>query len=380
MEIRYGSPHHQGTPPGRQDVHRFGNSRTVRRQWLIAGVLTVVVAVIGVLVFGLRMFPFSGGAVSAPIGSIPDRDLDSVSGRIAFVSGRDGDTEIYVMNADGSGLMQLTDNEFGDHSPAWSPDGGRITFVSDRDNDVEIYDIYVMNVDGSDLEQVTDGCSNARPVWSPDGGRIAFVSRGDIYVMNADGSGVEQLTGTPHASCAEVFYSDRDGDGDDEAYIRSADGSVERLTDYNSIDWDNADGFPSWLPDGDRIVFQSHRDGDWEIYVMNVDGSDVEQLTDNEYGDWHPSWSLDSGRIAFASDRYSDDLEIYVMNMDGSGVERLRDNEYVDYVPAWSPDGGRIAFSSFHEGDVGIYVMNADGSGVVRLAEGYLPAWSPVLD
>ncbi len=68
------------------------------------------------------------------------------------------------------------------------------------------------------------------------------------------------------------------------------------------------------------------------------------------------------------------------MNMDGSGVERLRDNEYVDYVPAWSPDGGRIAFSSFHEGDVGIYVMNADGSGVVRLAEGYLPAWSPLLE
>ena len=80
---------------------------------------------------------------------------------------------------------------------------------------------------------------------------------------------------------------------------------------------------------------------------MNADGTGVERLRDNEYGDWHPSWSLDSGRIAFASDRYSDDLEIYVMNMDGSGVERLRDNEYVDYVPAWSPDGGRIAFSSF---------------------------------
>ena len=387
--MNYQFPHSRRTPPGRSDVHRFGNSRTVRRQWLITGVLTVVVvAVIGVLVFGLRMLPFSGGAASAPVGSIPDRDLDSVSGRIAFYSDRDGDDEIYVMNADGSDLAQLTENDSDDHDPAWSPDGGRIAFTSERDNDSEIYDIYVMNADGSGVEQMTDGCSNRSPAWSPDGGRIAFVSRGDIYVMNSDGSGVEQLTGKASASCEELFFSDRDGDGYGEAYIRNADGSVELFTDYESIDWDSADGGPSWSPDGDRIAFQSHRGGDDEIYVMNADGSGVEQLTDNDFPlDGGPSWSPDGGRIAFRSYRdgdleiYRDGvMEIYVMNADGSGEQRLTYNEYEDYNPAFSPDGGRLLFLSDREGDNGIYVMNADGSGVVRLAEGHRPAWSPLLE
>ena len=317
MGIRYSSPHHQGTPPGRRDVHRVVSSRTVRRQRLFAGVLALVVfvGVIIVLVFGPRMDLFSGDSGS------PDGDVVSASGRIAFYSDRDGDREIYVMNADGSGLEQLTDNDSSDRFPAWSPDGGRIMFVSDRDNNVEMYDIYVMNADGSGVEQLTDGCSNSSPAWSPDGDRIAYVSRGDIYVMDADGSGVVQLTGSEWESCAELFFSDRDGDGYAEAYVRNSDGSVEPF-DYGSLDW-----YPKWSPDGGRIAFQSGRDGDMEVYVMNADGSGVEQLTDNENADWFPSWSPDGGRIVFYSDRDGDDdlssREIYVMNADGTGVERV---------------------------------------------------------
>ena len=303
-------------------------------------------------------------------------------GRIAFVSDRDGDAEIYVMNADGSGVEQLTDNDSVDRDPAWSPDGGRLAFVSDRGNDAEFYDIYVMNADGSGVEQLTDGCSNYRPAWSPDGGRVAFSSRGDIFVMYLDGAGVVQLTGSPHESCSEVFYSDRDGDGRTEAYIRSADGSFELLTDYDLIDRNSSDWFTWWSPDGERILFQSHRDGDWEIYVMNADGGDVVQLTDNEWWDLHPSWSSDGGRIVFTSDRENNRCaQIYVMNVDGSGVERLTYERCTDHLPALSPDGGRIVFTSqYGPGDSGIFVMNADGSEVVRLADGYSPAWSPLLE
>ena len=346
--------------------------------------LWLVIAVVIVGAFLLRMFALSGDAGSLdgdPASSDGEVAPAYGPGRIAFYSERDGDREIYVINADGSGVVQLTDNDSDERDPEWSPDGNRIMFVSDRDNDVEMYDIYVMNADGSGVEQLTDGCSNRSPAWSPDGDRIAFDSRADIYVMNADGSGVVQLTGTLPESCGEVFFSDRRGAGFNELYIRNADGSVELFTEYDSLDFASVDWFSSWSPDGGRIAFQSGRDGDAEIYVMNADGSSVEQLTENEYYDWFPSWSPDGGRIAFESDRDSgDDYEIFVMNLDGSGLVQLTENDSDDRGPAWSPDGGRIAFSSDRDGDMGIYVMNADGSGVARLGEGYSPAWSPLMD
>ena len=332
---------------------------------LFAGVAALVIAV--VVAIGLVLGVFGSSE-------------DTADGRIAFHSYRDGDADIYVMNGDGSGLVQLTDNGFSDAYPTWSPDGSRIAFVSDRDGDLDVHDIYVMNADGSGVEQLTDGCSKVHLEWSPEADRIAYVSYGDVYLINVDGSGIEQLTGEPLESCAGVFWSDRDGDGVNEAYIRNADGSVEPFNgDLTSLDWDVVDSSPAWSPDGDRIAFQSHRDGDYEIYVMNADGSGVEQLTGNEYGDELPSWSADGSRIAFTSDR-DGDADIYLMNADGSGVERLTDNDYVDHSLMWSPDRGRIAFASKRDGDDGIYIMNADGSGVVRLAEGLSPAWSPLLE
>ena len=84
--------------------------------------------------------------------------------------------------------------------------------------------------------------------------------------------------------------------------------------------------------------------------------------------------------FAFTSNRDGDDGEIYLMNVDGSGVLRLTDNDYEDAVGTWSPDGSRIVFRSIRDGDYGIYVMNADGSGAVRLADGHSPAWSPFLE
>ena len=265
----------------------------------------------------------------------------SASGRIAFASRRDGDFEIYVMNADGSGVTRLTDNDASDGTPSWSPDGRRIAFHSDRDGNTEIY---VMNADGSGVTRLTENdASDGAPSWSPDGQRIAFHSDRDgnweIYVMNADGSGVTRLT-----------------------------------------DNDASDGTPSWSPDGQRIAFQSDRDGNWEIYVMTPDGSGVTRLTDNDADDAAPSWSPDGQRIAFASDR-DGDVEIYVMNTDGSDVTRLTDNDADDGRQSWSPDGEEIAFISDRDGNWEIYVMNADGSGVTRLtdneANDWHPSWSP---
>ena len=179
-----------------------------------------------------------------------------------------------------------------------------------------------------------------------------------------------------------AFHSNRDGNWN--IYVMNPDGSGQtRLTDNPA-----ADSWPSWSPDGRRITFISSRDDPdpndddsiWEIYVMNADGSGQTRLTNDSA--WHslPSWSPDGRRIAFQSHR-DGNWEIFLMNADGSGQIRLTDNSAGDAEPSWSPDGRRIAFQSNRDENAEIYVMNADGSGQTRLtneaANDRFPSWSP---
>ncbi|MBI1722568.1 MAG: PD40 domain-containing protein [Gemmatimonadetes bacterium] len=265
--------------------------------------------------------------------------------RLAFLffedlAGGEDQENIYVINANGSGITQLTGDPASDIDPAWSPDGTRLAWSRG--------DIYVINADGSGVTRVTNGFNASDPAWSPDGTRLAFASRWDIYVVNADGSGVVRLTNHPA--------------------------------------WD---GNARWSPDGAKLAFLSERDDTLrrvdrrkEIYVINADGSGLRNLTNDSANDFGFVWSPDGGRLAFVSDRRGD-RDIYVVNTDGSGLTVHGFPGAEDTDPAWSLDGTMLVFASEATGDFDIYVMNADGSGLRNLtdnpADDRFPVWLPTV-
>ena len=257
----------------------------------------------------------------------------SAQERIAFQSQRDGNPEIYVMNADGSNQLRLTSNSVFDGDPAFSPGGEKIAFMSTRDGDAEIY---IMNADGSSQTRLTTSPgSDAHPTFSPDGSKIAFVSVRNghlgIWVMNVNGSNPTELN---------------DGFGGTE---------------------------PAFSPDGTKIVFcgTGGSGGDSEIWIMNADGTTRHNLTQAvNSDDLSPSFSPDGTKIVYFSDPHgpgSTTAEICVMNLDGSNNVPVTSSNGMDFDPTYSVDGTRIVFTSLRNGSAEIYAMNLDGTNPINL-------------
>jgi len=171
-----------------------------------------------------------------------------------------------------------------------------------------------------------------------------------------------------------IFNSNRDGNF--EIYAMNTSGNnLRRLTNNPAQDLS-----PSWSPDGQKIVFTSYRDWNGEVYAMDADGSNQQNLTNNPANDWCPSWSPDGDRIAFASYRNGKG-EVYVMDVNGNNQQNLTNNPAEDWFPSWSPDGDRIAFASNRDGNFEIYLIDASGNNLRRLtnnpADDIYPSWSP---
>jgi TolB protein len=270
------------------------------------------------------------------------------SGRIAFISNRDGNFEIYTMNEDGSGVVRLTDNSVGDFRPAWSPDGTQIAFSRGNADNSGI-SIWLMNADGSNQHQLNTahgGC----PAWSPDGTRIAFWSGpayGEVMVMNADGSGLVNITNT-------VLY----------------------------------EGCPTWSADGSRIIFPAQlQEPNYhvDLYSVNPDGTDRRLLLGGPGTEAYPDVSPDGSHILYTMNSGAGPGNggrdgMFVANADGTSALRVSNIGGSEGFGTWSPDGSRIAFAAYTS-DWDIFIMNADGTGLVQLTDNHKiwdaqPSWT----
>lgn len=259
--------------------------------------------------------------------------------QLVFHSNRNGNSDIYTSDADGSNLRRLTDHPAEDLTPVWSPDGSTIVFQSMRDGREHLY---AMRPDGSALRRLTTANANhGHPKWSPDGRRLIF---------NANFA--------PDSTNEEVYEMNLDGSG------------LRRLTDYPL--WDT---YPSISPDGSHIAFRRVVQGpgfdgnlglierNSEVFVARRDGSEPLDVTGNAAFDGWPAWSPDSEWIAFSSNR-TGTFQVFIMKRDGSELRQLTDAPGSFTKPIWSPDGRRIVCTRTLDGNVEIFILDVGPRGL----------------
>jgi TolB protein len=278
------------------------------------------------------------------------------NGRIVFVSDRDGNDEIYSMEADGSDVQRLTYNDSIDFYPTWAPYGDKIAFSSTRDG--LVFDIFTMDADGANPFNVTNrpDASDMYPAWSPDGTQIAFSrlleGSSSIYIINADGSGLFQVV---------------DGNGQS-LYM------------------------PTWSPDGTEIMFTSADEPPQVgfepalIEKVKADGSERTQIMWIEING-NLDWSWVNNTVAYYNAAIY--LEIYSMNPDGTNINRItplpEDSDTFYKNPAWSPDGTQIVFQGSITGDENIYIVDVETREIINITSEFdsddkMPDWQPILN
>ena len=311
------------------------------------------------------------------------------NGKIAFERGNEtAEHDIYAINSDGTGEINLTHNGSNNRQIAWSPDGSQIAFFSDGDGRDNYYDIHVAKADGSGSPIRVSYTGNARqPAWSPDGRSIAF-SDEFLYTVHPDGTELRALTGTGRSEYptwspdgSKIAFSHTLGFGfATNIYVVNPDGSrLRRLTD----DLDQTNGQTSWSPDGSRIAYTSGREPGCEylrcfaIYLMNADGTNKKKLHDaHAFG---LTWAPDGTKLAFQDSR-SGVPQIYTINADGTGETPITDSLKGNYGPEWSPDSSQLLFgrSSTPSPGIDVYVINRDGTGERFVTIGSGAQWQPI--
>lgn len=276
--------------------------------------------------------------------------IQSTLQRIAFVSRRDGNSEIYSINEDGTGLKRLTNSKNNNVKPQWSPDGSKVMYLTKKGKK---HEIRVMNSDGSNQIKLAGDCNiQYPPSWSPDGSKILFVvkvkSKNIIYTVSTNGNNLTRIT---------------------------------------EIGTDNA--YPSWSPDGTKILFRQRYRKETYLYTTNRDGTDKVKLTRENESYYFPIWSSDGQKIYFVMTKRSFKgvfNEIYMVNNDGTnilkiadGTKKVQDIDYYDEL-FLSPDNSTITYNKVahvdgymsEKGSIrynythGIFILSAFGNDWAR--------------
>jgi TolB protein len=264
----------------------------------------------------------------------------TASTELSFVSNRSGNSEIYVMDADGANQRAATANRSINNFPSWSPSGDAIVYTSYRSQGRPM--LYLSTRGRGKPGRILGKLSQNpqyRAVFAPDGKEVAIV-------MSPKGS-------------TEIYR------------VRVNGQSLQRLTKNRSIDIS-----PTWSPDGGRIAFSSDRSGSPQIYMMDADGSDLRRLTFDGNYNTSPAWSPDGLWIAYQS-RVGGQFDIWLIDPDGSVNLPIITHPRDDESPSWSPDSRKLAFSSTRRGNAEIYVADADGRNIKRLTHAAGPDTSP---
>jgi TolB protein len=313
--------------------------------------------------------------------------VGSFLGKIAFAIYENGNSEIFIMNADGSGLVQITNSLEFESSPEWSPDNSRILFGTYHDTH---RDIYVMNADGSNIIQLTNNPVNTIQTskdWSPDGNKIVYSndSNGnyELYIVNADGSGITNITNHP----AEDFMARWSPDGTKIAFGSTRTGSPVNIYLINadgsnpstlSVSDQSDDQNLTWSPDGSKIAFNQLRSPSEEaIMIMNSDGSNHQELFVSENIRSLAKWSPDGKQIAIcalADGSQEGEEQIFLINFGQTAgkFQVVNTQANCEGSPLWSPDGTQILYSKAPNADeFALFIMNADGSGQQKILQGF---------
>ncbi len=257
--------------------------------------------------------------------------------KIAFISERDGNKELYIMDYDGARQTRLTFNNTIEILPSWSADNEKIFYTSYRRNapDLYLYEIF--------------------------SGKTVLISSGGMnYGVDCSWNG-------------NFFVYTSSKDGNAEIYLReTGSGREKRLTFHQAIDTS-----PSLSPNDKEIAFISSRSGSPQLYIMDVEGSNVRRITfEGSYHD-SPSWSPDGSRIAFVS-RINNDFDIYIFSIRNNSLIKLTEKKGKNENPTWSPDGRHLVFSSDRSGKYQLYSIDYDGRNLKQLTfqgENKMPRW-----
>lgn len=250
--------------------------------------------------------------------------------------------EIWTIHSDGTNRQPLTNSpDLPKGWPTWSPDGTAIAFATHEG----IGTLHLMDADGSNLTVLKkDYTSSTRPAWSPDGQKIAYGGTLIIRIFDVRTGEVEAVRVPVHRLSGSTIHD------------------------------------VAWSPDGHQLAFaakvidQAGNSRARDVYVMNVDGTGLQQLTQHRAEDDAPAWSPDGQKIAFVSYRNVLDGGIFIMNTDGSNIVELT-NSGEDY-PSWSPDGAQLVCTHFGT-NVRIGIINVNGGDLRLITEGAYPSWQP---